>query len=673
MTEPAVIPAYLDGLFPKADEATLRLLAAAVEQGGFLACDLHALRDLLELSGYRDRPAAFGLILAMMAALDDGSLCVEATATALTKRLSDLAGPEAPDWAARILAELDASRLPALVGPAEKDERPILLQSSGGRRFLYFQRHLRCEREFHAAFLQRLQATPPPPPQHIGDILDDVLRRRPVSLAGRPLQLDVDQQAAVGLGLWQNLLIVSGGPGTGKTSIVFTLLRCLARLGLTANRIALAAPTGRAAQRLSDALQSNLAHLGERAAPADLALQPLKPTTLHQLLGYLPSSGQFRRHQENPIAADLVIVDEVSMVGIELMAKLFQAVRPDARLVLLGDKDQLPSVDAGAVLAHLLPERAYSLSQDVRTRLADWFGQASWPWVDGDQPLCDKVVMLRTNHRSQPAIREAAQAINEQDAALAERLPALAWPVAEVAWPDLVRAGGCWLWQPTSPTSDELHKILERWARHAFLDSDEGVSFADDLNDCRIGPYELGAATQSVLERLFARLERFRLLTLLREGSWGAQRINDYLAHVVRGRLDRHAGGPLFAGAPVLITRNDHVRQLFNGDVGLAVCDTDGGRRVVFRRQHQFVSFPAESLPPHELGFALTVHKSQGSEYNEVLVVLPPEAGRRLLTKELVYTAVTRAKQLAILCGTQDTLRYAISRKIVREAGVLRF
>ena len=164
---------------------------------------------------------------------------------------------------------------------------------------------------------------------------------------------------------------------------------------------------------------------------------------------------------------------------------------------------------------------------------------------------------------------------------------------------------------------------------------------------------------------------RFRLLTLVREGPWGAVEINRCLDQMLRPRLGPGARGGLFAGAPVLIGRNDPMRQLNNGDVGLALRGPGGELRVVFPRQGGFVSFAEESLPAHELGFALTVHKSQGSEYGNVLVVLPPEGGRRLLTKELVYTAITRAKSLAVLCGTRDVLRLAIGRQVVREAGML--
>jgi exodeoxyribonuclease V alpha subunit len=662
------IPDYLDSLFPKAGEETLHLLAGAAEQGGFLTSDLHSLRDLLELSGYQDRPAAYALILALMAALEDGSLCVAATAPSLSRRLSDFAGAEAPAWAERILAELKLG-LSNLIGQAGDQDRPILLAGGPDIRHLYFQKHLRCEQELHQALLRRLQREAALPGERVNGVLQEVLRERALLLGGQPLQLDGDQQAALAVALCENLAIISGGPGTGKTSIVFTLLRCLARLGFSADRIALAAPTGRAARRMTDAIQNGLAALGERAAPADQSLGQLEATTLHQLLGYVPFTGGFRRHRENPVPADLVIVDEVSMVGIELMARLVEGVRPEARLVLLGDKDQLPAVEAGAVLAHLMPDSTSGFSPELRKRLTAWFGPCAWPAAKKAILLSDRVALLRTNHRSQPAIRAAAQAINEEDADLADRLPAVKWPAPTPLWSDLAEQGGCWLWTPASANADELQRILDHWARHAYL----AEGFIEDLRGCRLGPEAISADDQPALRRSFARLEQHRLLTVLREGPWGARRINDYLAHIVRGRVERYGQGPLFAGAPVLVTRNDSAQELYNGDVGLAVRGQGGGIRVVFRRQHQFVSFAPESLPAHELAFALTVHKSQGSEYGEVLVVLPPEAGRRLLTKELLYTAVTRAKQLAIICATKETVRYAVARAIVREAAILRF
>jgi exodeoxyribonuclease V alpha subunit len=193
----------------------------------------------------------------------------------------------------------------------------------------------------------------------------------------------------------------------------------------------------------------------------------------------------------------------------------------------------------------------------------------------------------------------------------------------------------------------------------------------EQVRQCELtGEEEEPAPVRAVLACLFCRLERTRLLTMLREGPWGCNEINRYLAQRVGQRLGS-AGRDLFPGAPVLVTRNDSLRGLFNGDVGLALADRSGGVRVAFVRQDRFVSFAADALPPHELGFALTVHKSQGSEYEHVLLLLPPQGGRRLLTKELVYTGVTRARKLAIVCATPEALRSAVSRRVERDMGLL--
>ena len=659
---------------PLPDQPTARLeganselpgLLAAASEAGLLDSDLHALRDLMEISGYQNRPAAHALVLALMAALEEGSPCVAATKLALVHRLQDFAPQDAPVWADRILEDLKQKGLPQLIGAPGATDRPILLHETQEGAFLYFQKYWRGEQTLNQEFQNRLRQPTFAPDSRIPQVLHEVLHQRPARPGGKPLQLDADQQAALGLCLAHNLAIISGGPGTGKTSIVFTLMRCLTRLGIPAERMALAAPSGRAAQRLGDALAANLATLGEQATQADQALGQVSPQTLHQLLGYLPYSGQFRRHQENPLDAEVVVVDEVSMVGIEMMARLFEGLKPDTRLVLLGDKDQLPAVEAGAVLAHWLPGQSDAFSLEFHARLVEWFGPGNWPLSPRSQPVNDRVVLLKTNHRSKSDIQTAAQAINAQDQGIVDRLPVIPWPAPTMDWPGLESRGGCWCWPIPSASSRDLHAILDQWAQHTFLDNLELV------HQCQVGIGEIKVGSNPELDELFTRLERYRLLTLVREGTWGVQAINAYLAQKMRQRMDRAGGGRLFAGASVLITRNDREGRLYNGDLGLAARGREGGLRVVFRRNHQYATFPPEDLPPHEFGFAMTVHKSQGSEYDQVLVILPPEAGRRLLTKELVYTALTRAKKLAIFCGSKESLRYAIGRRIVREGGFL--
>jgi exodeoxyribonuclease V alpha subunit len=218
-------------------------------------------------------------------------------------------------------------------------------------------------------------------------------------------------------------------------------------------------------------------------------------------------------------------------------------------------------------------------------------------------------------------------------------------------------------------TAGELRGFLQAWVEQAYFRSRlDGQTLAEMLD-----AIEIGADADPRFGRLLQLLDRNRLLTLVRDGPWGCADINGFLEILVRPRLDAGARSGLFVGAPVLITRNDAARGLYNGDVGITLRQKGGGLRVLFARQGACISFPAEALPAHELAFALTVHKGQGSEYANVMVVLPPTGGRRLLTKELIYTAVTRAKSLAVICAAKDVLQFAIGRKITRESGLLQF
>ncbi len=626
---------FLKEIFPQAGPELLRLLHGAAENAYLLRSDFYTIRDWLEIAecGKNDVPAA--ILLLLLVALEEGSLCIEIAEPALLRRLLDFVPEaEAAVWAQRIEATLN-SGLPALIGTSPVDPKPVILHSIGVQRFLYFQKYLRAELEFQRDLTQRLEQK--------SELLDarwPAIMRDVVS--SQTLRLDGDQQRALESALRHNLAVISGGPGTGKTSIVLTLLRCLIRGGGAPERIALAAPTGRAAQRLTDALRAGLEHLSAAADSPDASLRTLSATTLHQLLGYRPTRNLFTRHRENTIPADVVIVDECSMVGLVLMAQLVQALAPTTKLVLLGDKDQLPSVEAGAVLAQLVP-------------------------ADPDAQARERVVLLQTNHRSQQQIRAAAQAINRQDASIVDRLPGI------VPHDDVDAQAGCFLLEQTLGTAGELRGFLQAWVEQAYFRSRlDGKSLAELIDAVEIAA-QGDASAAARFKKLFALLDRFRLLTLVRDSAWGCDEINSFLELSLRPRLDADARPGLFAGAPVLITRNDPSRGLFNGDVGITLRARGGGLCVVFARHDNIASFPAESLPAHELGFALTVHKSQGSEYANVMVVVPPKGAKRLLTKELIYTAITRAKSLAVICGTKDVLKFAIGRRIVRESGVLRF
>jgi exodeoxyribonuclease V alpha subunit len=653
-----------------------RLVGQAVADAALPLADVYQLKDWLQSVDTTHADSLGLLLIALFLALGEGSLCVELSADSLSRRLGDLLdAPSARSWAQQAIDDFHKGAFACLFGSSPSDYRPVIAWDGGERTYLYFQKYLKGELDFQQHFLRHhIEQPDEASVTRLVPILHEVLEQQPLRTDAGVLQLDADQQLALGLALSRHFVLISGGPGTGKTSIVLSLLRCLVRLGYKPERIALAAPTGRAAQRLADSIRAGL----ERIAPADHSpdaqLATIVPQTLHSQLGFNTSYHTFRRHQESPLQADAVIVDEVSMVGVVLMSHLFQALAPGTKLILLGDKDQLPSVDAGAVLGQLvqnIDEPAYSPM--LLRRLRALFPSLEPKSGSGVSRLVDSIVYLRTNHRSQPAIRAAAEAVNRQDPTSLAQLPSFDPPAEWDAryWLQAEIEGGCRLWTPKTATVGEFHGMLEQWARHSFLHAPgDRASFLELVRRCEEMPeFDDEPSVIRLLAEIFERFDRARLLTLIREGPWGNDEINRHLEGWLRHRTDRYSRTGLFPGAPVLITRNDRSRDLNNGDVGLAL-RLGGSLRVVFARQGRFVSHAVEGLPSWEWGFALTVHKSQGSEYGQVLLVVPPRGGRRLLTKELVYTGITRAKRLALLCGARDALQHALQRKIVRESGL---
>jgi exodeoxyribonuclease V alpha subunit len=403
-----------------------------------------------------------------------------------------------------------------------------------------------------------------------------------------------EQRTAAKVALSQGLTVLTGGPGTGKTTTVARLLALLTsgrRL-----RIALAAPTGKAAARLQEAVQLEVGKL----APSDQeVLAGLHATTLHRLLGSKPdTSARFRHHRGNRLPHDVIVVDETSMVSLTMMARLLEAVRPETRLVLVGDPDQLASVEAGAVLADLV----------------DGLGEA-------------KVAALKTSHRFGKSIGKLATAIRVGDADQAV---------------EVLRAGGEHIeWIETDDPRDKLRNLL---VRHAVA-----LRTAAVLGD-----------ENAALEVL----DEHRLVCAHRRGPFGVQHWN----RQVERWLTEETGEPIwsswYAGRPVLVTANDYGLGLYNGDTGVTVV-RDGVLWAVIGD----AMFATSRLADVETMHAMTIHKSQGSQADEVTVLLPQEDSR-LLTRELFYTAVTRAKERVRVVGSEAALRAAIDRRAVRASGL---
>lgn len=468
----------------------------------------------------------------------------------------------------------------------------------------------------------------------------DRLRRSLSRLFGPHDDCEVDWQEIAGvLALLRRLCVISGGPGTGKTTTVVRILALL--LQHTAEqrlRIAMATPTGKAATRMQEAVR-----LAKRDLDPTLAAAiPDDVSTIHRLLGPRANTVSFRHNRANPLALDVLVVDEASMIDLALMAKLVEALPGSARLILLGDKDQLASVEAGSVLGDICGTPC-GFSETFSHRLAHLTGQAIPAGPGGNSRLRDSVVLLRRNYRfaSQSGIATLARAVREgrADAAM-----------------DILAGGqyGDLAWYPLDDKTD-IDKYLS-W--HL----DEG--FFSYLEHVKVN------AEPSLI---FAAFKRFRMLSALRKGPFGVETLNALISQTL---ADQHrVAGPVskwYPGYPVMITRNDYDAKLYNGDVGIALADPASGQdpRVFFEGSDgQTRKLSPLRLPAHEAVFAMTVHKSQGSEFENVSLLLP-SGPSPVLTRELLYTAITRARKKFALWGNEVVFGTAVTRAVRRSSGL---
>ncbi len=495
------------------------------------------------------------------------------------------------------------------------------------------------------------------------------------------------QQVACAIAMRGRLSVITGGPGTGKTYTAARLLALLFAVDAQPERlrVALAAPTGKAAARLKQAIDAALTGLHQRLSGA-LDLPALTQRmgaarTLHALLGARPDTRQFRHHAGNPLDVDVLIVDEASMVHLEMMAALLAALPPTARLVLLGDKDQLASVEAGAVLGDLCQgaEAGRYSAQTARYALAATGQALPLAFLEPEDgstsapALAQHTVMLRTSRRFGGPIGHLARAVNAGDADAARQLLASD------------TCGALHSQEGATPAAVLQLAVHGRAPAPRSTAGAPPACFGSYLQLLAQRPSGADPAQHAdwVL-RVLAAFDRFRLLCAVRDGEWGATGLN----RAVQGALESagllQVRGEWYAGRPVMVTRNDPALGVFNGDVGLALpalsaaaagssavsSGTAPGLRVYFADGAQLRSVGVGRLAHVETAFAMTVHKSQGSEFEHTVLVLPPRAGA-VLTRELLYTGITRARQAFTLVAAQPgLLAAAVQQRTQRASGL---
>lgn len=634
------------------------------EAGVLAAADVHVALRLGRLGGESGDAVLFAAALAVRA-VRSGSVCLDLArmhdigvdVDEDRETVVDIEGLPWPD----IEAVVDALRQsPLVLGGSAGPLRPLRLVESirpGVGPLLYLDRYYQQEQTIRRVLTERAQTRPVVDPVRLGREVDLLFGARPFpetesggSSAGTTAAKPVDagsvgtasdsqpdrQRLAAVLAATQWTTVVAGGPGTGKT---YTIARILALLAADRNadpaapalRIALAAPTGKAAARLQEAVREQADALG---------LPELAAATLHRLLGWQRGRDtRFRYHEFNRLPYDVIVVDETSMVSLTMMSRLLAALRPDTRLVLVGDPDQLASVDAGAVLADLVAGPVLGAAEPVLEQVAaaDLVGAEAHPegLTEAERTrLRGGIVRLTRGRRFGGRIAELAVAVRSGDAARAL---------------DLLRAGGAAL---SLHEPDDIDDV-----RGDLVDTARRITDSAVVGDAVTA---LGA------------LESHRLLCAHRQGPYGVERWDRMAAEWAAAATDAGwdgSPGMWYPGQPLLVTANDHEARIYNGDTGVVVRCADGSLRVALQRGSEPYMVHPTQFPSVVTVFAMTIHRSQGSQYGAVTVVLPePESS--LLTRELLYTAITRARSHVRVIGSEAAIRAAVDRRVLRASGL---
>lgn len=463
------------------------------------------------------------------------------------------------------------------------------------------------------------------------------------------------QKLATAVAVAQPFAVISGGPGTGKTTTIIKVLALLVELHQQKNEsplvIKLAAPTGKAAARLTESIGGAKGRLQLEAKISDAV--PEQSSTLHRLLGVIPGSGKYRHHKDNPLHLDVLVLDEASMIDLPMMAALLEAMPKNGRLILLGDKDQLASVEAGAVLGDIFSfyQQGYSQQQINWLEKSSDYDLSKLNINHQPDSVANGLSLLKKSYRfdSRSGIGQLARIVNQGlDADLNS------------------------LWkQDFSDICLHSDNVESQNSYQTLLDL-VVKGYGQYLAHLKPVPQD---KANNYAQQLLQAFGQCQVLAAVREGDFGVEGLNQRIAQALQSAgLINQRSGDWYQGRPVMIVRNDYSLGLFNGDIGLCLAETnefgDEKLRVYFQLPDGSIkSFLPSRLPEHQTAYAMTIHKSQGSEFNHTLMVLPPR-DNPVLTRELVYTGITRAKQQLDIFSSNDILINAVRRPTARISGL---
>lgn len=505
---------------------------------------------------------------------------------------------------------------------------------------LYLTRYWHYELLIHRFITRRLQET-------AVDISDEMSQQINALFPRSNKDEDVDwQKVAVFLACTRSLTVITGGPGTGKTTTVAKLIAALAMQKNNKLEVKLVAPTGKAAARLAESMQSARNRLSVDAAAAHDLIK-IETSTIHRLLGYIPGSQHFRHNNAYPILADVLIIDEASMIDLALLAKLLDAVPETSRVVMLGDANQLSSVEVGSVFADICAVKDDYPAYTERTK------KQLYGWLNIRTDV--QLPQFCSLSEESPAFRDNLVELTKSHRFSADS------GIGQLAF--MVNAGDV----------NKAVSFLEKGAHSEDVQWGQALLFDCIWQQCvgHLNRYFAQIKQGDYLKAL-EMLSQLQVLCLTRTGRWGVAAMNQRIEQAISNDLHVDVSDPYYSGRPIMVTSNNYERGLYNGDIGVCGISNSGVKVVYFEREGSIVAFLPAQLPQHETTYAMTIHKSQGSEFTKVILLMERlgMASEEMLTRELLYTGITRAKKEIAIYAEETVFKQAIKCRTRRSSGL---
>lgn len=614
--------------------------------------DLILVDELLKISNCNDQYIK-NVLLLMCANNNRGSSCLILESQTFLNKIYKLI----PDFKTEeFIKNIEIGIYDKLIGKNIESFKPIIYYVDKNKHYLYFHKYFKKEQKVKDIFSSILSNSIDF--EKIEETKIKIIRET-IHKNYNGLSLNDFQKLAVVISTLNNFTIISGGAGSGKTTTIIIILLALLNVGFNYEDITIATPTGKAANMLKESLINFNIKTNQ-----NIKLEELNISTIHRILKYNISKGNFYYNAANKLPYKVIIIDETSMVDIATMAAILEATKKDTKLILIGDKDQLPSVDVGTLLPAFIIKNKKPTFTDSCAKMINRNFNININLEIENNRLSNRIIFLEGNNRANnDVIKRISESIINNEDILNQ------FQKKEISKKDIFFKEKNIFLRSSNNENNEIKFIIKEWVSIYYssvvLENYTFQKLLMEISEIKFSEEKLN----SLLEKVFIFLSFAKILTIVKEGITGCNIINnlayDYLIDITNQQKE----ASLIAGTPIIVTRNDYANELFNGDIGIVLKNCFNEKKVFFKSINGYKAFDLSSIGNYEFAFAMTVHKSQGSGYNNIFFIIPDNIDNPLLTRETIYTAITRAIENITIYGKEEIFKKAIERRIERESG----